>query len=65
MEHVLGDLHMRICLIYLDDVIIFSRTFKEHTQRLQEVFERIEASGLKLAPKKCRFGYDKVVYVGH
>jgi hypothetical protein len=65
MEQVLGELHMKTCLIYLDDVIIFSRTFKEHMERLNAVFRKIEASGMKLAPKKCRFLYGKVVYVGH
>jgi len=65
MEDILGDLHMRACLIYLDDVIIFSRTYEEHLERLQQVFQRIQDTGLKLAPRKCRFFHERVVYVGH
>jgi len=65
MEDILGDLHMKACLIYLDDVIIFSRTYEEHIDRLQQVFQRLRDSGLKLAAKKCRFFHEKVVYVGH
>jgi len=65
MEEILGDLHMRACLIYLDDVIIFSRTYEEHLERLQQVFQRIRDSGLKLAPRKCKFFHERVVYVGH
>ena len=52
MEDILGDYHLRICLIYLDDIIIFSRTYEEHVDRLRKVFERIHDAGLKLAPKK-------------
>lgn len=65
MQDILGDLHMRTCLIYLDDVIIFSRTYEEHLERLREVLQRIADAGLKLAPKKCHFFREQVVYVGH
>nr|KAG5687855.1 hypothetical protein BaRGS_022397 [Batillaria attramentaria] len=65
MEDILGDFHMKICLIYLDDIIIFARTYEEHKERLQKVFQRLREAGLKLAPKKCHFCKEKVVYVGH
>lgn len=65
MQDILGDYHMKICLIYLDDIIVFSRTFEEHVERLIKVFKRIEKAGLKLAPKKCRLFHERVVYVGH
>ena len=65
MEDILGDYHLRICLIYLDDIIIFSRTYEEHVDRLRKVFERIHDAGLKLAPKQCKLFKEKVVYVGH
>lgn len=54
-EKCLGDLHLKICFIYLDDLIIFSRTFDEHITRLRQVFSRIQDYGLKLSPKKCSF----------
>ena len=67
MEECLGDLHLKTCLIhvYLDDLIIFSNTFDEHLQRLKLVLQRLRECGLKLAPKKCKFFYRKVAYVGH
>ena len=34
MEDCMGDLHLKFCLLYLDDVIIFSRTYEEHLDRL-------------------------------
>lgn len=65
MEDILGDYHLRICLIYLDDIIIFSRTYEEHVDRLRKVFQRIHDAGLKLAPKRCKLSKEKVVHVGH
>ena len=65
MEDCLGELHLNICFIFLDDIIVFSRTFEEHLHRLQQVFDRLRATGLKLSPKKCTFFQRKVKYVGH
>lgn len=65
MEECLGDLHLNICYIFLDDLIIFSRTFKEHLQRMEKVFQRLRESGLKLTPKKCSLLMKRVKYVGH
>ena len=64
-EECLGDLHLKICYIYLDDLIIFSRTFEEHLARLRQIFDRIRQYGLKLSPKKCSFLMNRVKYIGH
>ena len=45
MESSLGDMHLKWCIIYLDD-IIFSKTLEEHIQRLRGVFEKMSAAGL-------------------
>ena len=65
MEDILGDYHLNICLIYLDDLIIFAKTYEEHLERLQMVLQRLREAGLKLSAKKCKFFQTKVVYVGH
>lgn len=65
MEQILGDLHLDICFIYLDDLIIFSETYEEHLERLQMVLQRLREHNLKLSPKKCAFFKDKVKYIGH
>ena len=39
MQLVLKGLHWKICLIYLDDVIVMGRTFEEELEQLKEVFE--------------------------
>ena len=65
MELVLKGLHWKICLIYLDDVIVMARTFEEELERLKQVFERLTRAGLKLKPKKCFLFQKRVSYLGH
>ena len=65
MERCMGDLNLRDCLIYLDDIIIFSRTFEEHLGHLEAVFKRLQEHNLKLKPSKCEFLRNRVVYLGH
>ena len=65
MEECLGDLHHRICLIYLDDIIIFAKSFEEHLDRLRMVFQRLQDCGIKLSPNKCSLFMKRVRYVGH
>ena len=65
METILGDLNMKICVVYLDDIIIFSHSYEEHLQHLDAVFERIKQHGLKLNPSKCKFFQRRLKYLGH
>ena len=55
MESCLGELHLEWCIIYLDDIIIFSKNPDDHLTRLEGVFERLAKAGLKLKPSKCEF----------
>ena len=64
MESCLGDMHLKWCIIYLDD-IIFSKTPEEHIQRLRGVFEKMSAAGLQLKPSKCEFYKSQTTYLGH
>ena len=65
MERVLRGLHWRTCLVYLDDIIIFSKTIQDHLLRLAEVFTRLRNAGLKLKPSKCHLLRKSVHYLGH
>jgi transposase InsO family protein len=65
MEYCLSGLQWEQCLVYLDDVIVFSRTFTEHLDHLQNVFDRFSHNGLKLKPSKCTFAKQQVNYLGH
>ena len=65
MESCLGDYHLKYCIIYLDDIIIFSKTAKEHLSRLRKVFQKLDEAGLCLKPRKCKFFRDRLEYLGH
>ena len=65
MESCLGELHLNWCIIYLDDIIVFSRTPEEHIHRLRAVFEKLKAAGLKLKSSKCDFFKKEIKYLGH
>ena len=65
MHDCLGDLNMNWCIVYLDDIIIFSDTKEEHIKRLEAVSQKLMAAGLKLKPTKCFFFRDEIEYLGH
>ena len=65
MESCLGKMHLNWCIIYLDDIIVFSKTPKEHLRRLCGVFRKLREAGLKLKPSKCEFFKDRIAYLGH
>ncbi len=64
IDRVLHGLTWRQCLVYLDDVLIFSKTFEEHLEAIHEVLSRLDYAGLKLKPSKCNFVKDEVDYLG-
>lgn len=51
--------------VYIDDVLVFSRSLSDHLRHLQLVMERIRSAGLKLKPSKCHFIRTEVEYLGH
>ena len=65
MESCLGDLHLQYCIIYLDDIIVFSKTPGEHIKWLQSVFKKLDQAGFHLKPSKCEFFKKRVEYLGH
>ena len=65
MDSVLMGLHWSSCLVYIDDIIVPGRKFKDHLQNLKLVFDRFREAGLKLHLKKCKFGKKEVTFLGH
>ncbi|CAK9820223.1 Retrovirus-related Pol polyprotein from transposon 412 [Anthophora quadrimaculata] len=65
MEKVLSNLIWKICLVYLDDIIIYGKTFDEELRNLGEVFSRLRRAGLLMSPRKCDFFRQEVKYLGH
>jgi hypothetical protein len=56
--------HRRYSVVYLDDILIYSRTIAEHKQHVESVLGSLRASGLKLNGRKCEFGMREVTFVG-
>ena len=65
MQNCLGELNLTYCLIYLDDVIVFSETPEEHLQGMRVVFNRLQEHGLKLKPSKCDVFKSEINYLAH
>jgi len=53
------------CVIYIDDLLVFSRTFEEHLENLRACLERCRSFNLKLRPSKCDFFKNKINFLGH
>ena len=64
MENCLGDLNLSLCIVYLDDIVVFGSTQEEHLQKLAAVFEKLRQAKLKLKPSKCNF-FSTQIYLGH
>ena len=65
MQNCLGELNLIYCLIYLDDMIVFSGTPEEHLLRMWVVFDRLREHGLKLKPSKCDVFKMEINYLAH
>ena len=65
MQNCLGELNLTYTLIYLDDVIVYSKTEEEHLVRLCAVLERFMEHSLKLKPSKCNFFCTEISYLRH
>ena len=65
MDKVLQGLVWQKCLVYLDDVIIFGRTFEESLNNLVEILDRFRQGGLILKAKKCTIFATEIQFLGH
>ena len=65
MGTCLGDLNFQWYIIYLDDIVIFSKDLASHLKRLEAVFQILEKAGLKLKPSKCELFQQQIAYLEH
>jgi len=65
MEAVLGNLAFDVLLVYLDNILVFSKDFKSHLNKLDLVFWCLQEHSLKLKPKKCSLFKTEVKSLGH
>jgi len=65
MDLALNGLNFNMCLVYLDDIIVYSSTVEEHQLRLRKLFDRLRIANLKLKPSKCSLLRAEVNFLGH
>ena len=65
MQNTLEELNLTYCVIYLDNIIVFSRMEEEHLEHLRVVFKRFREFNLKLKPSKCSFFQSEIIYLAH
>ena len=65
MTRVLSDLLWTICVVYIDDILIYSDTWEEHLEAIDKVLDRLIKANLKIKLSKCEFGRTQLQYLGH
>ena len=65
MRRVLRPLLNRCAVVYLDDILIYSKDEQEHHQDLRKVFKLLQENGLHLKQSKCMFYTDKITFLGN
>jgi hypothetical protein len=65
MDTALAGLKWKCCLVYLDDIVVFSKSFEDHIEDLEQVFERLRQAKLTLKAKKCHLCCQQITYLGH
>lgn len=65
VDLVMAGLVWNTCLVYLDDIIVYSATFEQHLERLSGVFNHLQEADLKLKASKCQLFRHEVHFLGH
>ena len=65
MNLIMRGLTYTACLCYIDDVIVFAKSFDQHLINLEAVFERLRKANLKLKPSKCKLLRKSIKVLGH
>ena len=65
LDIILSGVRWQACLVYLDDVIVFSKTLGDHIAHLDLVLSLLRHAGVSLKLSKCSFFQTKVDYLGH
>ena len=64
INQILVGLRDQVCIAYLDDILVYGKSFDEHVQNLKKVLSRLKSRGIKLRADKCKFFHEEVRYLG-
>ena len=65
MDQVLSGLQGLQLFVYMDDIVVYSSSLEEHSQKLKKLLGRLKTAGLTLQPEKCHFLRREITYLGH
>lgn len=65
MQSILAPYLWLFCLVYIDDIVVYSKSYEEHIDHLDKVLEAVENAGITLSPSKCHFFYSSIILLGH
>lgn len=65
MTQVLRGFNWKTCLVYVDDILVFSNSFEDHLKHMGQIFNHLQSAGLTRKPSKCHFALPEVKYLGH
>ncbi|GBG78519.1 hypothetical protein CBR_g27744 [Chara braunii] len=65
MNDIFRDILEEYILVYLDDILVYSRTLEDHIRHLRDVLQRLRKHGFYAKLSKCRFAQRKVDFLGH
>ena len=65
MNHILKEYLDEFVIVYIDDILIYSKSWEEHMEHLQKVLTRLSEAKLMIKLKKCKFGEQNIEFLGH
>lgn len=65
IERTLSGLQWNVAVLYLDDIIVYGKSFDEHLENLKKVLDRLDGANLRLKAKKCSFFKKEVSFLGY
>ena len=65
MQGILAPYLYLFCLVYIDDIVVYSKSYEKHIHHLDLVLEAIEKAGITLSPNKCHLFYGSILLLGH
>ena len=65
MNRVFADFLDKFVIVFIDDILIYSKSTEEHAQHLELVLRRLQDKQLYAKFKKCEFWLDKVIFICH
>lgn len=63
MDGILRDLEF--CYVYIDDILVASKSEDEHEKHLRQLFQRLQDNGIVINPVKCKFGASRIAFLGY